>query len=447
MTTADVAAISQEVTVVNLARAAKEASRKASSLSTAAKDSALEKISVALERHFDAILVANDEDVRRGKALVASGELANALFQRLMLNEEKLRTMIAGVRAVRELPDPSGRILRRTLLDDGLILEKVSCPLGLLAIIFEGRPDAITQISSLAIKSGNGVILKCGKEVESTMEAVLVAIHDGLRESSLPEAIVSAVYGRDAVHTLLKLDDVIDLVIPRGSNALVQAIQKNTLIPVLGHADGVCHVYIDAEADLAMAIPVTVDSKTQYPAVCNAAETILIHEAVAAMFLPPLAAALRAKGVKLRGDARTQALLPGELVELVQDSEWHTEYSDLIVAVRIVDSVEAAIQHTNRYGSHHTDSILTENAEAAKRFLEEVDSATVCHNCSTRFADGFRFGFGAEVGISTSKLHARGPVGLDGLVTYKYTLRGSGHIVKNYAGFNPRPFLHEDLDL
>ena len=433
--------------VVELAHAAREASRTLANLSTSAKDAALETIAVALERHFDAILAANGEDTIHGKQMVARGEMTESLYQRLVLNKEKLAGMISGVRAVRELADPSGKILDKTLLDTGLVLEKVTCPLGLLAIIFEARPDAITQISALAIKSGNGVILKGGAEVERTMKAVLIAIHEGLREAGVPEGAVSAVYGRDAVATLLKLDDVIDLVIPRGSNALVQAIQRSTQIPVLGHADGVCHVYVDADADLKMATAVAVDSKVQYPAVCNAAETILVHRAVAAEFLPGVAEVLRANSVRLRGDLETELLLQGGVsMELVQDDEWHTEYSDLAVAIRVVESMDAAIAHVNRWGSHHTDAIMTENKAAAARFMSEVDSATVCHNCSTRFADGFRFGLGAEVGISTSKLHARGPVGLEGLVTYKYKLNGSGQVVKDYVGAHAKPFLHKRLD-
>jgi glutamate-5-semialdehyde dehydrogenase len=337
-------------------------------------------------------------------------------------------------------------VLTRTLLDDGLVLEKVSVPLGLLAVIFEARPDAITQISALAIKSGNAVILKGGKEVERTMRAVLEVIHDGLREAGLVDAAaVTGVYGRAPVEQLLKLEGVIDLVIPRGSNALVQHIQQNTKIPVLGHADGVCHVYIDAAADVDMAIAIAVDSKVQYPAVCNAVETILVHRGIARSALPALVDALEAKQVKVRGDAFVRQLLPGRSIELVGEEEWHTEYSDLIVAIRVVDDLNDALEHIERFGSHHTDAIVTEDAAAAKRFLDELDSANVLHNCSTRFSDGFRYGFGSEVGISTSKLHARGPVGLEGLVTYKYRLLGSGQVVKDYAGKDARAFKHVKL--
>jgi glutamate-5-semialdehyde dehydrogenase len=346
------------------------------------------------------------------------------------------------------LPDPSGRILERTLLADGLTLEKITVPLGVLAVIFEARPDAITQIGALAIKSGNAVILKGGHEVEHTMRAILGVIHAALQHRGhVPADAVCGVYGRESVQALLSMNQLIDLVIPRGSNALVQHIQRNTLIPVLGHADGVCHIFIDRTADPAIVNPIVVDSKTQYPAVCNAVETVLIHAAIAPALLPSLVRALEEKSVKIRGDARTRSLLPSSAIDPVSDSEWHTEYSDLVLAIRIVDSLDDALDHIERYGSHHTDAILTQDAAAAARFLAEVDSANVLHNCSTRFSDGFRYGFGAEVGISTGKLHARGPVGLDGIVTYKYRLIGSGHIVRDYTGTNALPFRHQKLKL
>jgi len=441
-----VAEIAAAVSVSELALAAKRAGRRLASLSTAQKDQILLQIAESLDRHAADVLAANAEDAAEAAKLVDRGAMSRALYQRLLLTPEKYRGMIDGVLAVAKLDDPAGRVLLRTLLDDGLVLEKVSVPLGLLAIIFEARPDAITQISALAIKSGNAVILKGGREVERTMRAVLAAIHVALRESGVvPEAAVAGVYGRAPVEELLKLEGVVDLVIPRGSNALVQHIQNNTNIPVLGHADGVCHVYIDSAANVDMAIAIAVDSKVQYPAVCNAVETILVHRGISESVLPALVAALEAKQVKVRGDERTRQLLPGHSIELVDDDEWHTEYGDLIVAIRVVDDLDAALEHIERFGSHHTDAIVTEDATAAKRFLDELDSANVLHNCSTRFSDGFRYGFGSEVGISTSKLHARGPVGLEGLVTYKYRLLGSGQVVKDYAGRDARPFKHVNL--
>jgi len=432
--------------VTDLALAAKRAGRKLASLSTEQKDQILLQIAEALDRHAAEVLAANAEDAAEAVKLVDRGEMSKALYQRLLLSPEKYQGMIDGVRAVAKLDDPAGQVLLRTLLDDGLVLEKVSVPLGLLAIIFEARPDAITQISALAIKSGNAVILKGGREVESTMRVVLAAIRSALREpGTVDAAAVTGVYGRAPVEELLKLEGVVDLVIPRGSNALVQHIQMNTNIPVLGHADGVCHVYIDAAADVAMAIAIAVDSKVQYPAVCNAVETILVHQVLAAQILPALIDAFEANQVKVRGDVRTRELLPGRSIDLVGDDEWHTEYLDLIVAIRVVDDLNAALEHIERFGSHHTDAIVTDDAAAARRFLDEVDSANVLHNCSTRFSDGFRYGFGSEVGISTSKLHARGPVGLEGLVTYKYRLVGSGQVVKDYVGKDARPFKHAKL--
>jgi glutamate-5-semialdehyde dehydrogenase len=432
--------------VNDLALAAKRAGRKLAWLSTGEKNQILLQIADSLERSGAEVLAANAEDAAEASKLVERGEMSKALYQRLLLSPEKYRGMIDGVKAVAKLDDPAGRVLQRTLLDDGLTLEKLSVPLGLLAIIFEARPDAITQISALAIKSGNAVILKGGREVEQTMRTVLGAIQCALRASGLlDEAAVTGVYGRAPVEELLKLEGVVDLVIPRGSNALVQHIQKNTNIPVLGHADGVCQIYIDSAADLEMAIAVTVDSKVQYPAVCNAVETILVHRGIAETILPRLADALEARQVKVRGDERTRELLPGHSIDRVGDDEWHTEYSDLIVAIRVVDDLDAALEHVETYGSHHTDAIITSDGAAAKRFLDEVDSANVLHNCSTRFSDGFRYGFGSEVGISTSKLHARGPVGLEGLVTYKYRLSGSGQVVKDYTGMNARPFQHAKL--
>ena len=434
--------------VIEIARSAKAASRLLSNLPTTAKDEALESIASALEANAAAILAANAADVAAAGPLVRTGELSQALFQRLLLSADKLRVMVEGVRAVRRLPDPSGRILERTLLADGLTLEKITVPLGVLAVIFEARPDAITQIGALAIKSGNAVILKGGHEVEHTMRAILDVIHAALQHRGhVPAGAVCGVYGRESVQALLSMNQLIDLVIPRGSNALVQHIQRNTLIPVLGHADGVCHIFIDRAADPAIVNPIVVDSKTQYPAVCNAVETVLIHAAIAPALLPSLVRALAEKSVKIRGDARTRSLLPSSAIDPVSDSEWHTEYSDLVLAIRIVDSLDDALDHIERYGSHHTDAILTQDAAAAARFLAEVDSANVLHNCSTRFSDGFRYGFGAEVGISTGKLHARGPVGLDGIVTYKYRLIGSGHIVRDYTGTNALPFRHQKLKL
>jgi glutamate-5-semialdehyde dehydrogenase len=437
---------SEHGAVAELARKAKQAGRKLAALPAAAKDAALTRIADALLRERDAILKANADDVSQAREQVARGEMTRALFDRLVLSPEKLADMVRGVLNVRDLPDPAWRVVERTLLDEGLELRKVTCPLGVLAVIFESRPDAVTQISALAIKSGNAVILKGGKEVERTMAALVAAIHHALAESDdIPPEAVAAVYGREAVASLLALDTFIDLVIPRGSNALVQYVQQNTRIPVLGHGDGVCHIYVDAAADREMALRILLDAKTQYPAACNSVETALVHAAIAPAFLPRLATMMIERKVRLRGCERTRELLSEVSVEPVADAQWHTEYSDLVLAIRVVNSLDEAIEHIERFGSHHTDGIVTGDSEAAGCFLRRVDSAGVYHNASTRFADGYRYGFGAEVGISTNRMMARGPVGLEGLVTFKYELLGEGQTVSEYTGPNALPFLHRKL--
>lgn len=427
-----------------LAEAAKEASRAIASTSNDERNRALEAIAQGLERSSAEILAANAADTNEAQAAMARGELSRALVDRLVLSPGKLASMIAGVRAVAALPDPIGRVLDRITLDTGLELEKVSCPLGLLAVIFEARPDAVTQIASLAIKSANGVILKPGREVERTASVLVESMRKALREhTAIPEALVTNVQQRAQMNEVLQLDGLVDLVIPRGSYELVRHVQASTRIPVLGHAEGVCHIYVDANADFDMALAIIDDAKTDYPAACNSVETVLIHQHIAPSFLPLLAARMKERGVRLRGDAATRAALSGYDVEPVADNEWHMEYGDLILAVKVVSGIAEAIEHIARYGSAHTDAIVTDDAEAASRFLREVDSAGVYHNASTRFADGYRYGFGAEVGISTSRLHARGPVGLDGLTSYKYILRGSGQLARDYQGPHAKPFLHK----
>ena len=430
--------------VWELAAAAKNAARSVARTSDEERNQALEALASALDRAASDIFAANAEDVKEAQAAVARGELPRTLLDRLKLSREKLASMSAGVRAVASLPDPIGRVLDRTELDTGLELEKVSSPLGLLAVIFEARPDAVTQISSLAIKSANAVILKPGREVERTAHMLVETIRRALREYTvIPEAVVTNVQQRAEVDELLKLDGVIDLVIPRGSYALVRHVQSATRIPVLGHSEGVCHIYVDRRANFEMTLAVIDDAKTNYPAACNAVETVLVHQAVAGSFLPLLAARMNDRGVRLRGCPSTIGVLRNFPIEPVPDAEWHTEYSDLVLAVKVVSDLEEAIRHIEKYGSAHTDAIITDDLEAARRFLKEVDSAGVYHNASTRFADGYRYGFGAEVGISTSRLHARGPVGLDGLATYKYILRGAGQLARDYQGSEARPFLHK----
>jgi glutamate-5-semialdehyde dehydrogenase len=432
--------------ILALAQAAKDASRAIATISLEERNRALEAVAKGLEREGARILAASAEDLQRAQADVQSGELTRSLVERLKLSPEKLASMIAGVRAVIPLPDPVNRVLDRTLLDTGLVLEKVSRPLGLLAVIFEARPEAVTQISSLAIKSANAVILKPGREVERTARVLVEVIQQALREhTSIPEALVSGVHQRTEVDELLKLDGIVDLVIPRGSYALVRHVQSSTRIPVLGHSEGICHIYVDAAAQFDMALNIVDDAKTDYPAACNSVETVLVHQSIAQSFLPLLYARMIKRSVKMRGCAATRAVLAQANLESVRDNEWHTEYSDLILAVKVVGSLDEAIAHIARYGSGLTDAIVTEDADAARQFLDQVDSTGVYHNASTRFNDGFRYGFGAEVGISTSRIHARGPVGLDGLTTYKYVLRGRGHMAHDYQGPDARKFLHEHL--
>ncbi len=323
-----------------------------------------------------------------------------------------------------------------------MVLQRTACPLGVLGVIFEARPDAVIQIASLAVKSGNGVILKGGKEAVRSCEALVEAIHQGLAQVGLDPAIVRLLTTREETLELLKLEESVDLIIPRGSNSFVRFVQDNTRIPVLGHAEGICHLYIDQAADLAKAVLITVDSKTQYPSACNTIETLLVHQSIATDFLPQIAEALQAQEVELRGDDRTCSILN---ISAATEADWATEYSDLILSIKVVDTLNEAIDHINTYGSRHTEAIVTEDAQAAAQFMAQVDAAGTFHNCSTRFADGFRYGFGAEVGISTQKLPPRGPVGLEGLVTYKYQLAGDGHIVATYSGSNAKSFTHRDL--
>ena len=403
------------------------------------RQAAVRAMAEALEAARQEILAANQADL---EAAAAEG-LAAALVARLKLDGPKLDGAIAGVRQVAELADPVGRRQLHTELDRGLVLERITVPLGVVGVIFEARPDAVMQIASLAVRSGNGAILKGGREASRSCAAILAALRAGLASSAVDPGVLELLTSREESLALLKLDGLVDLIIPRGSNALVQFIQDHTRIPVLGHADGICHLYVDAAADGEQALRVAIDAKTQYPAACNAIETLLVHRAIAPSFLPRAIAAFNAAGVELRGDGEAQAL---GISKAASDEDWRTEYSDLILAVKVVADLEAALEHIGRYGSRHTDAICTTDAATAERFLAAVDSAGVYLNCSTRFADGFRYGFGAEVGISTQTLPPRGPVGLEGLVTYRYYLRGEGHIAADYAS-GARHFSHRSLPL
>ena len=401
------------------------------------RNAALAGIKEALLASSDAIFAANEADLA---AAEAEG-VAPAVVKRLRFDEHKLADVCAGIDDTIALADPVGRTLLARELDEGLTMVRESCPIGVIGVIFEARPDALVQISTLCLKSGNCAILKGGRETANTNKALFQIIHAAAVEAGLPEGCLFQVEAREDIAELLGCDTSVDLLIPRGSNAFVRYIMDNTRIPVMGHADGICHVYVDRDADAEKARRIVVDAKTQYVAVCNAAETLLIDRSASPDLVRGLVEALQEKGVEVRGTDEVRGIVA---CEPATDEDWDTEYLSLTISVRLVDGVDEAIDHINRHGSHHTDAIVTENAETAAHFQQLVDSAGVYWNCSTRFADGFRYGFGAEVGISTSKLHARGPVGLEGLVTYKYKICGDGHIVADYAS-GARSFHFRDL--
>ncbi len=391
----------------------------------AVRDRALKLIQEKLSSHADQIFAANADDLKAAD----EGGVSPAVKKRLKFDDGKLSDCLAGIDQLLKLPDPLQKVTLSRELDEGLRLTRITCPIGVIGVIFEARPDALIQISSLCIKSGNCAVLKGGKETKYTNRILFSLIHEAVVEAGIPGNCYIQAEQHSEIDELLACHNEVDLLIPRGSNAFVQHIMDNTKIPVMGHADGICHIYVDRDADQEMAIPVIVDAKTQYTAACNAVETLLVHREIAKEFLPKLQKELQKNGVRLRGTAEVCGIIGAEPL----DPEEYVEYLDLIASVKLVGGVDEAIEHINRFGSHHTDSILTENDETAERFLQMVDSAGVYRNCSTRFADGFRYGFGAEVGISTGKIHARGPVGLEGLVTYKYRLIGDGHIVGDYA--------------
>jgi glutamate-5-semialdehyde dehydrogenase len=433
-----VATSTQSLSLIEVALATRQAARQLATLSTKERDRAIESIALALESAAPEIIAANVADCEQAQ----SDRLSNALLGRLQLGENKLKATIEGVRDVKKLPDPIGQVQIHRELDDGLILKRIACPLGVLGIIFEARPEALIQITSLAIKSGNGVILKGGKEATCSCQTLVKVIKKALANTQVNPDAVQLLTTREEIWELLKLDKYVDLIIPRGSNELVRKVQENTRIPVLGHADGICHLYVDKAADLEKAITIAIDAKTHYPSACNAIETLLVHREIAPQFLPKVAQALQDKKVELRGDEQTCELVK---IAAATEEDWNTEYCALILSIKIVDDLESAIAHINIFGSKHTDAIVTQDNLAAETFLNQVDSAGVFHNCSTRFSDGFRYGFGAEVGISTQKMPPRGPVGLEGLVTYKYQLVGNGQIAATYSGASAKAFIHRDL--
>jgi len=425
--------------ITEMAAAAKNASIHLAAAKTDVKNKALAAIAAALKDRAGDIVEANQKDLARAE----KDHLAPPLLKRLKFDKTKITEACAGLQSLINLPDPVGRTLDATELDAGLELYKVSCPIGVVGVIFESRPDALVQISALCLKSGNTVLLKGGSEAAHTNRILARLITEATEPCQIPAGWLGLLETRDDVADMLDMAEFIDLIVPRGSNEFVRHIIKNTNIPVLGHADGICHVYVDAAADLDMALNIVADSKCQYCAVCNAAETLLVHRDIAKAFLPGAKDTLEAKGVRLRGCPETARII--DVVQATED-DWRTEYLDYILSIKIVNSLDEAVEHINTFGSHHTDVIVTANKTSAAKFMALVDSADVFFNCSTRFSDGFRFGLGAEVGISTNKIHARGPVGLEGLLIYKWHLIGTGQVVADYTGPDTRKFTHKKLD-
>ncbi|MHC5139436.1 MAG: glutamate-5-semialdehyde dehydrogenase, partial [Planctomycetota bacterium] len=427
------------MSIIKTAAKARQASLPLAAATTEQKNRALEAIRTALLDNADAIITANTEDLAQAE----KDNLAAPLLKRLKFDRSKIDSVCEGIDSLVRLEEPVGRTLRATELDDGLELYKVTCPIGVIGVIFESRPDALVQISTLCLKSGNAALLKGGSEAMRTNRILAETISNAAVAAGMPDGWLGLLETRDDVTEMLNLDDDIDLIIPRGSNEFVKHIMNNSNIPVLGHADGICHVYVDAEADTDMAVNIAVDSKCQYVAVCNAEETLLVHEAVAAKFLPKVKAALEEKNCEIRGCEKTRSIID---VKAAAEEDWRTEYLDYILSIRVVDSLQAAIDHINTYGSGHTDAIVTANKDAAMAFMDLVDAGDVFWNCSTRFSDGFRYGLGAEVGISTNKIHARGPVGLEGLLIYKWRMIGNGHVVADYSGTDGKKFTHKKLE-
>lgn len=418
--------------VIEIAKKAKEASIFALQISTKIKNDALYKIADAINLNKNKIILANNFDLNNAKSLLEKGKITQSAYNRLKLDENKLRDMIQGVRDIADLEDPINKVIWEKDIAQGINLKKVSCPIGVIGVIFEARPDVISQISALAIKSSNAVILKGGSEAEKTNAAIFKIITSTLSEiDDFPENMINLIFSREDVKIMLDADKYIDLIIPRGSNSLVSFIKSNTKIPVLGHADGICHIYIDEFADISKVVPIIIDAKCQYPSACNSVETVLINRKVKDKILPFLIKSLRENSVVINSDEEIKQEYSNDINSVVCD--WHKEYGEKILSLKIVENIEEAISHINKFGSGHTDCIITENDLNAEKFMMFVDSAGVYKNISTRFADGFRYGFGAEVGISTNKTHARGPVGLEGLTIYKYKLFGNGDIVNDFT--------------
>ncbi|CCX16208.1 Aldehyde/histidinol dehydrogenase [Pyronema domesticum] len=440
-------------TPTEIARTAALASRTLKAVSGDDRSAALTAVHDALAAAKDEILAANQKDMEAAQALVDAGKMKQSLAKRLLLSDSKWDGMLEGILDVRNLEDPVGKVTMATKLDDGLDLYRLTCPIGVLLVIFEARPEVIANITALALKSGNAAILKGGKESTASFAAIANVVSRALATTKIPSGAIQLVQTREDVSALLDQDQYIDLVIPRGGNDLVRYIKENTKIPVMGHADGLCAIYVHPDADAAKAVKVVVDAKTDYPAACNACETLLVHQDAATTLLPKIASALLEAGVSLRCDSVSKAALQGSDLDsakklILQDSteeDYNTEFLELTVAVKVVSGLDEAVEHINQHGSGHTDAILTESKETAESFMNRVDSAGVFWNASTRFADGFRYGFGTEVGISTNKIHARGPVGLEGLTIHKYQLRGNGQGASDY-GAGKKAYLHTKIE-
>ena len=429
-----------------IAQSAKQASYKLASLKKDTKNKALLKVAEHIKNNIDLILQENKKDLAEAATLFKDGSLTKPLYDRLKLDEEKINVIIKGIEDVVKLEDPVNKVLWDMELDKDLELYRISCPIGVIGVIFESRPDVVPQIASLAIKSANSVILKGGIEALNSNKIFVKLITEALKTiPEFPENSISLIKTREDVKELLQLDKYIDLLIPRGSNNLVKYIQENTKIPVLGHTEGICHIFADETALLDKAVKVSIDSKIQYPAACNAVETLLIHKNIAEKLLPVLISEFKKENVLVKGDELTRTIVHD--IEEAFEEDWKTEYSDKIISIKIVEDIHDAINHINLYGSGHTDCIITENTQNRDLFMNLVDSAGVYCNVSTRFADGFRYGLGAEVGISTNKTHARGPVGLEGLTIYKYKLYGNGQTVAEFSGKNAKNYTHKKIGL
>jgi len=425
---------------------AKSAALVLATLNTETKNNALKAMMKALDENRKEILKANDTDISNAENVIQRSELSDSLIKRLKVNDEKISGMIDGIKDVIKLSDPVGETISTLKLDEELILYQIKCPIGMLGVIFESRPDVVPQILSLCLKSGNGVAFKGGSEASNSNKALFDILVGAIASAGVPKEAFVLMETREDIRQILRMQKYIDLLIPRGSNEFVKYIQNNTKIPVLGHSSGICHIYVDDEADVDLALAVTLDSKIQYPAVCNAVETLLVNSKIANKFIPRMAEMFKENNVEIRVDKRAMDSIPKDVsVVKAKKKDWDEEYNDLIISIAIVDGLEEAISFINRHGSHHTDAIITKNKDKQSEFVRSVDSADVFINASTRFSDGFRYGKGAEVGISTNKIHSRGPVGMEGLMIYKYVLIGNGQVVKDYVGKDAKKFLHQKM--